>query len=43
MAPQSPADLDDHREVPTARVLDALRQFVNPGAVFLRNAAIVEQ
>ena len=41
--PQSPADLDDDREVPTARVLDALRQLVNLGAAFLRDAAIVKE
>ena len=41
--PQSPADLDDDREVPTASVLDALRQFVNLGAAFLRDAAIVKE
>ena len=40
---QSPADLDDDREVPTARVLDALRQLVNLGAAFLRDAAIVKE
>lgn len=41
--PQSPADLDDDREVPAARVLDALRQLVNLGAAFLRDAAIVKE
>jgi hypothetical protein len=41
--PQSPADLDDDREVPTARVLDALRQLVNLGAAFLRDAVIVKE
>ena len=41
--PQSPADLDDDREVPTARVLDALRQLVNLGAALLGDAAIVKE
>jgi len=41
--PQSLADLDDDREAPTARVLDALRQLVNLGAAFLRDAAIVKE
>jgi len=41
--PQSPADLDDDREVLIARVLDALRQLVNLGAAFLRDAAIVKE
>ena len=41
--PQSPADLDDDREVPTARVLDALRQLVNLGAASLRDAVIVKE
>ena len=41
--PQSPADLDDDREVPTARVLDALRKLVNLCAAFLRDAAIIKE
>jgi hypothetical protein len=41
--PQSPADLGDDREVPTARVPDALRQLVNLGAAFLWDAAIVKE
>ena len=41
--PQSPADLDDDREASAACVLDALRQLVNLGAAFLRDAAIVKE
>jgi hypothetical protein len=41
--PQSPGDLDDDRKVPTARVLDALRQLANFGAAFLRDAVIVKE
>ena len=38
-----PQSLDDDRGVPTARVLDALRQLVNLGAAFLRHAATVKE
>src|SRR4029077_4462290 len=41
--PQSPADLDDDREVPTPRVPDPLRHLVTLGVSFLRDAAIVKE